>query len=82
VRQRQIIHLDLPEKAGNRTVFRLHVDSPNLPIPNDPRTLNFRIFRFGWDIGADSSPDTSHSRRSFVKRGIRWLARRERLMIE
>lgn len=82
VNQRQIIHLSLPTKIGSSATFRLHVDSPNLPVPNDPRILNFRIFRFGWDSGAAATAHVNHSRQNFVKLGIRRLARHKRLMIE
>jgi hypothetical protein len=37
----------LPVKAG-RNRFRLAVEGGGLPAPNDPRTLNFRVFRLEW----------------------------------
>lgn len=38
----QTIKLELP---GQPAVLRLHTDSVNAPVPNDPRILNFRVFR-------------------------------------
>ena len=35
-------------------VLRLHVDGGGLSTPNDPRTLNFRVFRVSW--ASDAAP--------------------------
>jgi FkbM family methyltransferase len=48
VKGREVIHVTLPIIKGQAAVFRLRVEGGGLPTPNDPRTLNFRIFRFGW----------------------------------
>lgn len=46
---RQEITLKLPSLTpGKPHRFRLHTDSQGLPVPNDPRLLNFRVFRLGW----------------------------------
>ncbi len=46
---RQTVEMTLPISPGQRAVFRLHVEGGGAPTPNDPRILNFRVFRFGWD---------------------------------
>lgn len=45
VERRQMIRLPLPAGGKNDKVLRLHVESPGLGVPNDARTLNFRVFR-------------------------------------
>lgn len=46
---RQEITIPLPPLIpGQPNRFRLRADSQNLPVPNDPRLLNFRVFRLGW----------------------------------
>jgi alginate O-acetyltransferase complex protein AlgJ len=47
---RQAIAIQLPLLTpGQSYRYRLHVESQNLPVPNDPRLLNFRVFRLDWD---------------------------------
>jgi hypothetical protein len=45
VKERQAVELLLPLEAGKPNEFRLHVDGGGSPAPNDPRILNFRVFR-------------------------------------
>jgi hypothetical protein len=45
VQRRQTVELLLPVDAGKPNEFRLHVDGGGKPAPNDPRILNFRVFR-------------------------------------
>jgi SAM-dependent methyltransferase len=45
---RQYVEVSLPIRAGNRMIFRLHVDSSNRHVSQDARLLNFRVFRLGW----------------------------------
>jgi hypothetical protein len=45
VQRRQTVELLLPVEAGKPNEFRLHVDGGGKPAPNDPRILNFRVFR-------------------------------------
>jgi 2-polyprenyl-3-methyl-5-hydroxy-6-metoxy-1,4-benzoquinol methylase len=48
VRSKGIITFDLPIIAHEDNRFRLRVHSGGLPVPNDPRILNFRVFGVGW----------------------------------
>ncbi len=48
VKGREVVHVTLPIIAGQAAAFRLHIEGGGLPTPNDPRILNFRVFRFGW----------------------------------
>ena len=48
VKGRETIILPLPVTPHQSIVFRLHIEGGGLPTPNDPRLLNFRVFRFGW----------------------------------
>ncbi len=48
VKGREVVKIMLPIAQERSAVFRLHVDGGGHPTPNDPRTLNFRVFRFGW----------------------------------
>jgi hypothetical protein len=43
--RRETVKLFVPVYAGKANEFRLHVDSGGTKIPNDPRVLNFRVFR-------------------------------------
>jgi hypothetical protein len=45
VRGRELVKFYIPVEAGKAAEFRLHVDGGGRPAPNDPRTLNFRVFR-------------------------------------
>jgi hypothetical protein len=45
VQRRQTVELLLPVEAGKPNEFRLHVDGGGKPALNDPRILNFRVFR-------------------------------------
>ena len=45
VQRRQTVELLLPVETGRPNEFRLHVDGGGKPAPNDPRILNFRVFR-------------------------------------
>jgi hypothetical protein len=49
VQGRQPISVALPIVAGEPGIFRLHVEGGGLPAGRDPRTLNFRVFKFAWD---------------------------------
>jgi hypothetical protein len=42
---RQVIRLDLPLQFGQANVYRLVVKCGGLVVADDPRTLNFRVFR-------------------------------------
>lgn len=42
---RQAARVALPVVAGQPNIFRLSVESVSHPVPNDPRVLNFRVFR-------------------------------------
>lgn len=45
---RKTLNLDIPPGNEAFQLLRIHaVDSDNLSIPNDPRILNFRVFRIG-----------------------------------
>jgi hypothetical protein len=46
---RQVARLRLPLAPGATATYRLHVDGGGRATPGDPRTLNFRIFRYGWE---------------------------------
>ena len=46
VKGREIVQITLPIIQGQEAVFRLHVEGGGLPTPNDPRILNFRVFRY------------------------------------
>ena len=49
VKGRETVEVALPLVAGEGQVFRLHVEGGGQQAaPNDPRTLNFRVFRLGW----------------------------------
>jgi hypothetical protein len=48
VQGRQTISIALPIVAGQPDIFRLHVEGGGKPAGKDPRTLNFRVFEFGW----------------------------------
>ena len=51
VQGRSKLELVLPPALGPRKRrFRLFVPSGGLPVPNDPRILNFRIFRCDWAV--------------------------------
>jgi hypothetical protein len=46
---RQEITIKLPPLTpGKPHRFRLYTDSQNLPVPHEPRLLNFRVFQLGW----------------------------------
>jgi hypothetical protein len=45
IARRQETHLALPAGLKAGTVLRLHTEGGGLPTQNDPRILNFRIFR-------------------------------------
>jgi len=44
---RRTVNLRLPLMEGRKNLFRLHVEGGGSSTPNDPRTLNFRVFRVG-----------------------------------
>ena len=49
VKGRETVQVTLPIPLSQKpAVFRLHVEGGGLPTPNDPRILNFRVFRVGW----------------------------------
>jgi hypothetical protein len=48
VPMRQHVILDLPTSAGKAGIYHLHVEGGGRLIPNDPRVLNFRVFKFDW----------------------------------
>jgi hypothetical protein len=45
VDRRKSVELSLPVEAGKQNEFRLHVDGGGKRTPQDPRVLNFRVFR-------------------------------------
>jgi hypothetical protein len=45
---RQVVRLDLPLQFGRPNVYRLAVNCGGLVVADDPRTLNFRVFRLEW----------------------------------
>jgi lipopolysaccharide transport system ATP-binding protein len=48
VTHRQTVTVQLLIASGEKAVFFLHVDGGGNRIPNDPRILNFRVFKLGW----------------------------------
>ncbi|NVM23355.1 MAG: hypothetical protein HWN68_16415, partial [Desulfobacterales bacterium] len=49
VEGREMVRVALPIVAGETQKFRLHVEGGGQQAaPNDPRTLNFRVFHLGW----------------------------------
>jgi hypothetical protein len=44
VHGRGVVRAAVPTRAGTTSIVRLHVVGGGLPTPNDPRTLNFRVF--------------------------------------
>jgi hypothetical protein len=46
---RQLARVTLPLAPGATGTYRLHVDGGDRPTLGDPRTLNFRVFRYGWE---------------------------------
>lgn len=42
------VSLTMTVPAGT-TALQLHVDSPDVAVPGDPRTLNFRVYSAGWE---------------------------------
>jgi hypothetical protein len=48
-RREELVRIALPLEAGEMKWFRLHVEGGGQQAaPNDPRTLNFRVFFLGW----------------------------------
>jgi hypothetical protein len=47
VNRRETIDLFVPVEAAKTNEFRLHVTGGGRKTPNDPRILNFRVFRIG-----------------------------------
>lgn len=45
VRKRQSVEIILPLEPGRHNAFRFHVEGGDKAIPNDPRLLNFRVFK-------------------------------------
>jgi hypothetical protein len=48
VNGRQEVQLDVPRQFGENNVYRLAVNWGGIPLIDDPRTLNFRVFRVKW----------------------------------
>ena len=49
VEGRETVELELPLDEGESGAYRLHVENGGQQFaPNDPRTLNFRVFSLGW----------------------------------
>ncbi len=53
---RQVIRLDLPLQFGRPNVYRLAVNCGGLVVADDPRTLNFRVFRLEWAQRRQAAP--------------------------
>lgn len=49
VQNRMPVTVTLPIAAGKTIIYRLHVVGGGQPAPKDPRTLNFRVFKFEWE---------------------------------
>jgi hypothetical protein len=49
VRGRQTLRVPLTLAPGRDTVLRLRPEGGGASAPNDPRTLNFRVFSLAWD---------------------------------
>lgn len=45
---REKVSFDVPLHYNETAIFRLHVDSDDLPVPGDSRIMNFRVFSLGW----------------------------------
>jgi hypothetical protein len=54
LRGRSLVTLTLPE--GRSLCFRLRALRGGKPVPHDPRTLNFRVFRCDWIESKQGSP--------------------------
>lgn len=61
VRGHEAVAFNLPIQAKQTKVFRLHVDGGGEPVVNDPRILNFRVFRIDWEAPHDV-PEPSERR--------------------
>jgi hypothetical protein len=48
---RQVISIPITAGRAATTTLRLHVAGGGQPTPDDPRTLNFRVFALGWVDG-------------------------------
>jgi hypothetical protein len=48
VKGEEIVELPLTVPAGEGAVFRLHINEGGRQNENDPRILNFRVWRFEW----------------------------------
>jgi hypothetical protein len=49
VRRRTRVVVDLPSSGSTPCSFRIHLTGGGLAVPDDPRTLNLRVFRCDWD---------------------------------
>lgn len=72
ITDRRPIQIELPQSQGVQS-FVLHVDSKNLPVKNEKRILNFRVFAASLGVsgncGTDIVPDGSP-----IKLGRGWYA--------
>lgn len=62
VRGRQRVDVALPSGHVPVRGFRLHVDGGGQGVPDDPRTLNFRVFKLGWSDSAQFIEPTTLSK--------------------
>ena len=61
VHGREAAGVDLPIEVNQTKVFRLHVEGGGEPVANDPRILNFRVFRINWEAPRHSEAAPSNS---------------------
>jgi SAM-dependent methyltransferase len=64
---RQTIEIPLPIAPQRAITFRLYTDEGGNSVPEDPRVLNFRVFKFGWSTSEISLPQEDE-----IKLGKGW----------
>ncbi|MCI0708631.1 MAG: hypothetical protein L0154_00570, partial [Chloroflexi bacterium] len=73
IRARQKIYLTLPLEPNTRNIFILHVDNGDLPVANDPRKLNFRVFAMGaYKATQPEQPYTLRAAEDIIALGQGW----------
>ena len=71
IQSRGIVKLFLPEKKA-RASYRLHAEGGGAKIPNDPRILNFRVFKIGYQNEFSPAPADIVQGSSVLKLGSGW----------
>ena len=69
---RQEIQVDLVQQAGWPNLYRFVVEAGGLPVADDPRTLDFRVYRIETD--SQITPQAPDARWSAIVRADRWPA--------